>query len=217
MVLVLASSPAAMAAGVLVLPNGFNLYNTGVQTSGSTDLHYVINGGSAFRVTGFHLSGNNTSSAWLGPNASGSAGAAKNVTFDLTTTLDLTGIEVAGFSLDGFWVSDNRGVDILVNGNSTGQTNNGAHTSGAALSALENAFNLSAADGLIAGLNSIVFRWGNGPDFGGAVLATDPTSVRVQFESYTLVPVPAMGLLFGTAALGLLRAGGRRRREPVPR
>ncbi|GMQ84373.1 MAG: hypothetical protein BMS9Abin06_1164 [Gammaproteobacteria bacterium] len=195
------STLTANAAGIITLPNGFDLYNTGIDVVTGVDQRYLVDGGTAFLNSESYLSPNNTDSAWLGPNATG--GATINITYDLTTGIDLSGIDVSIFSLSGFWISDNEGVDILVNGSSTGQTNTGFHSDLPDAFA-DNAFSLSGADGLIAGLNTITFRWGNGPNFGGSIVSPDPTHVRVQFSGFSVVPIPAAGWLFGSGLLGLI-------------
>jgi len=193
----------ALAAGIITLPNGFDLYNTGIDVLSGADQHYIIDGSTAFLNTAGHLSSNNANSGWVGPSADGSSHATTNISYDLATTIDLTGINISGFTLSGFWITDNQGVDILVNSVSTNQTNNGFHSSLPEAFPV-NAFSLSASDGLVAGLNTIIFRWGNGPDFGGSNVFPDPTQARVQFTEFNAVPVPAAAWLFGSGLIGLV-------------
>ncbi|MGB5718875.1 MAG: VPLPA-CTERM sorting domain-containing protein [Gammaproteobacteria bacterium] len=197
------------AASFTTLPNGFNLYNTGDVDGNSEDNNYYMtlnpyNGSaSAFLNSASYLSVNTVDSSWIGP--SGVNVDAPEEEYRIAIEIDLTSINVSTFSLDGFWVSDNQGLDILVNGNSTGQTNTGNHTQAPDASA-DNAFTLSGLDGLIAGINIIEFEWVNIP-----FTSANPTHVRVEFSGYSVVPVPAAVWLFGSGLLGLVGMARRKK------
>lgn len=205
----------APAAPLVTLANGFEIYNTGMQLSGNLDQRWYMtlnpyNGSpNAFLDGAGYLSAGNTSSAWVGP--SGANIHAPESIYRIATQIDLTGLDLATVVLGGFWVSDNQGLDVLVNGNSTGQTNNGAHGSLPGAFPV-NAFSINAAHGLVAGLNILEFEWGNGPAGGAGSQRPNPVHVRIEFVSAesTVIPVPAAAWLFASALglLGWLRRGG---------
>ncbi len=103
-------------------------------------------------------------------------------------------MDLTAFRIDGFWISDNFGRDILVNGLSTGQTNTSDHR-GLPSASPDNAFRLSS--GLVAGPNTIEFVWENTPH-GPA----NPTHVRIEFVSF--VPEPTTLFLSMLGTFGLL-------------
>lgn len=188
------------------LPNGERLYNSGVDLSGGIDQHYEMSlnpfapGSTAANLNAVsYLSPNNADSAWIGPSFP-NVNTPESV-YRVRTIVDLTGVSLAGFSLVGYWISDNEGLDILVNGASTGFTNNGAH--GSLPSAFEeNRFVLNASTGLVAGPNTIEFEWGNGPAGGAGSQNPNPTHIRIEFVS-AAAAVP----IFGAPALVALVAG----------
>ncbi len=198
----LAACPAH-AAGMFLLPNGTSVFNTGL--SAGTDPNYLMsinpfNPGStaAFLQGAVYLSANDANSGWLTPAGTGTH--APEAIYQIDTVIDLTGIDPATIAFHGFWVSDNAGLDILVNGSSTGQTNSGAH--GALPSAFAaNAFTLTGADGLVAGANTISFNWGNGPAGGAASQFPNPVHVRVEFTGFTITPIPLPGAAWPFAAM----------------
>lgn len=201
----------AQAAASFVLPNGATLYNSGINLSGLVDLSYAMtlnpfdDGNPEARKNGAgYLSAQTADSAWITPSGTGTH--APESIYRVDTVIDLTGIDPATITFDGFWVSDNAGLDILVNGASTGQTNTGQH--GSLPNAFAgNAFTLTHAHGLVAGLNDVSFEWGNGPAGGAASQNPNPTHVRVEFTGFTVTPVPLPGAawLLAPAGLWLLR------------
>ena len=81
-------------------------------------------------------------------------------------------------TINGKWAVDNTGLDILVNGISTGYTCPGFDAFAS--------FTLTAANGLVAGDNVIDFKINNGSPAG-------PTALRVEME--VIVPiVPTMSI-----------------------
>ena len=210
--LLLGASAGANAVPSLDLGNGTQVFSTGMDVAGSVDQRYrltSIDGSPVDQdlsvVSAFFLSNNNADSQWIGHTGLSNA---PNVVYGTSTVIDLTGFDLVNnlFSIAGSWISDNRGVDIRVNGVSTGQTNSGQH--GQALWDLDpaNAFSLdSATSGLIAGVNTVDFLWENGtPTF----TAPSPTMVRIEFEEFSLVspvPAPSVPLLFGVALIGFVR------------
>ncbi len=203
---------------ILILPNSEKIFNTGIDDSGATlangefDTHYefTLNPANSltnpFVVSAGYLSANTSDSQWVGPVGAGvnaPDGPPGNL-YTVKTIIDLTGMHLAGFRIDGFWISDNFGRDIVVNGLSTGQTNTGQHFDPpSAFSG--NAFSLST--GLVAGPNEIEFVWENTP-FG----PSNPTHVRIEFDSF--VPEPTTLAIWSIlGGIGLLAGGWRRKRE----
>ncbi len=150
------------------------LFNTGVDDAGvalvdgAVDSHYRIvvnpdstspdatveNSGAFPIVTGPWVA-NNDGSKWIGPRfdttgAAGAIGEPGNYTY--RTTVDLSGYDPASVVVTGLWSTDNDGVDILLNGQATGQKNTvqfGAFTP----------FTLNS--GFVAGPNVIEFKVNN--------------------------------------------------------
>lgn len=133
------SGTSAVATLLVVSDIPDLVFNTGVNasgallTDGATDPHYQIttNPDSEFAdafvidstiapVAG-PWSPNTADSKWIGPRVSGGS-ATGNYTY--TTTFDLTGYDASTVAISGDWTSDNAGVDILVNGISTGISKN---------------------------------------------------------------------------------------------
>lgn len=205
----------AQAAGSFVLPNGTTLYNSGINLSGLVDLSYLMTlnpfdpGSTEARKNfplGLPLAPQSADSAWITPSGAGTIALPPGEThavFEVSTTLDLTGIDPATIAFEGFWVSYKQGASttVLVNGVDTGQTNSGVWTEQPA-SQPGNAFLLNAASNLQAGLNTIAFRWEtfDGPG------APAESYARVEFTGYSLVPLPGAVWLLAPAALLLLRA-----------
>lgn len=120
-------------------------FNTGVDDSkaaladGQIDPHYriVVNADSAsadaivedstlFPIVAGPWVANNAGSKWVGPRldtagAAGGAGVAGDYVY--RTIVDVTGYDPASVTITGLWATDNEGLDILINGASTGQKN----------------------------------------------------------------------------------------------
>jgi hypothetical protein len=188
-----------------------SLFNSGVLADGTTlaaggavDLHYTLissadatfPGPSAFvtsAIPGVYLA-NGPNSKWIAPDANQNFGpccAVGNYTY--RTTFDLTGLDPSSAVITGLWSTDNNGLDILINGVSTGQTTGfadfGAFTS------------FSITSGFAAGINTLDFSLNNG---GG------PSALRVEIVSATAdqigsVPEPSTLLALAT---GLVALGG---------
>lgn len=187
------------------------LFNTGVDDSGnvlpnspnSRDTHYAItvnaNGGAPFQPflqdeTVFPIAGpwidNSAESKWIAPefNTSGSAGGAGVLgNYEYELVFDLDGLDPTTAQVSGLWASDNAGLDILINGVSTGHTNNQFGS----LSAF------FIEDGFVDGENTLTFVLNNA--------SAGFTGLRVEGltgSAAPSVPEPATGLLvlLGVAA-----------------
>jgi hypothetical protein len=135
-----------------------------------------------------------TASAWITP-AGDSTGAGGNYFWE--TVFDLSGYDASTAVINGRWSSDNNGLDILVNGTPTGQTNPGQF---AAYSGFTIPANL-----LLPTTNVLTFVVNNGA---GEANEVGPTGVRVEFDQREadVIPEPAtLSLLFAGGAAGLLR------------
>lgn len=190
------------------------LYNTGVNFGGSPlpngtvgDPHYVLTtvpggtttvmvrtsaGSPSFPIPPWLP--DDFTSAWIGPDNDQSLdGPASPANYDYRTTFDLTGFIPASALLTGRWSADDAGVNILINGVSTGITavNFTSWTT------------FAITTGFVAGVNTLDFIVRNqaGPQ--------TPTGLRVEISGTgTLAtPEPASLVLMGAglAALTALR------------
>jgi hypothetical protein len=189
------------------------LFNTGVDDSGApradndVESHYQMVApsnveGAPFVTTsagGFPIGpwlDDNDLSAWITPaeDANGPGDNDGSSSYYYETTFDLTGFVPATAQISGQWSSDNLGLDILLNGVSTGFTNPaqfGEWTE----------FSLSGDNGdpFVAGLNTLSFVTNNG---GGEDPPDGPTGVRVEMTgSAVMVPEPSTLALCGLAML----------------
>ncbi|NBP52067.1 MAG: hypothetical protein EBU70_13000, partial [Actinobacteria bacterium] len=156
------------------------LFHTGVDDAGkpaanwTTDLHYAlvsVPGGTLRTRVATNASGypigqwfpDNGTSAWIGPDNNWWLDAPAGY-FVYRTTFDLQGLPAAGARIDGLWSTDDSGVDIVVNGRSTGAWTNWGQ--------FQNGFMPFTIDsGLVDGTNTIDFVVYN---------AGGPTGLRVE-------------------------------------
>jgi hypothetical protein len=178
-----------------------SLYNTGVSDfhtvlpNGTVgDPHYSlisVPGGTTQTLVrtsagGFPIPpwiGDNALSAWIGPNnGSDLDGPAGDYTY--RTTFDLTGLIPGTASISGQWTTDNLGIDILINGVSTGQFISSPES-------FRTFTPFTIQSGFVEGVNTIDFVVRNEP-FDGR----NPTGLRVEMTgSAAIVPEPASGLV----------------------
>jgi len=209
----LAATTSAGAASITTL------YNTGVDSSGTPlsdgtvgDPHYnlvSVPGGSTTDILvrtsagGYPIPpyiGDDTLSAWIGPNNDNNLDG-PNGTYIYQTTFNLTGFNAATAAIVGGWTSDNDGIGILLNGNNTGTP----PTDFAQFSLGFAPFTISG--GFLPGLNTLDFLVDNG---GG------PTALRVEMSGtadLAATPLPSTWtmLIAGFIALGFFAYRGNKK------
>jgi len=131
---------------------------------------------------------NNSDSIWVWQQFTGDPGGVVR-TFRLT--FDLTGLNPSTADISGRWTSDNNGLDILVNGNSTGQTSD--------VDAFHRWYDFTIpSQYLLGGPNTIDFKVNE---------AGYPGGFRAEFFHSTADPattgVPDAGSTFGLIGLAL--------------
>lgn len=191
-----------------------DLYNTGVDAGGTPQAHNSLDthwdivsapvGGTAgdprvlTSAGGFPIVpwlGDNTESAWIGPNTDDDSNDVPgSYTYETTFTLP-EGFNIA--EIIGRYSVDNLVTDVVLNGNSLGIT------SGNQFNAWTD-FVIGADAPWVEGLNTLQFLVNNGAP-------TGPTGLRVEFTSAVAGFVPTPGAL--PAGLAMLAAVGARRRR----
>lgn len=190
------------------------LFNTGVDASGAplannaTELHYslvsVPSGSTGLRVAtsanAFPIPpwlGDNSTSAWIGPTGATDLNGPVG-TYDYRTTFSLSALDAPHASIAGQWAVDNAGIDILLNGKSTGATAND----------FQSFYNFSITGGFIGGTNTLDFIVTNAPP----ASSSNPTGLRTQMVGVIPITEPASVVLLAT---GLMGAGLLRRKRLV--
>ena len=184
------------------------LFNTGVDAAGTPqaddarELHYTLVkpsavGGIPSVATssgGFPIGpwlADNSVSAWIAPSSTTEGPQATNgaANYYYQTRFDLSGRDPRTAAIEGQWSSDNGGIDILINGVSTGQSNPSQFTSWTPF---------RIAQGFVPGLNTLTFVVNNGA---GETTASGPTGLRVEmrgnassscidFQSFPVMSLP---------------------------
>ena len=183
-----------------------NVFSTGVDASGNvqsggSDIHYSSTGPTTLYHNPAYLADDavgTPGSAWIGsedafPDKAGVG------TFDYTVHFTLASVSDA--VLSGLWGTDNQGMDILINGHSTGlqllgvvfDNFNQLHSFTTSLA--QSAF-------FLVGDNTLTFRVEND---GG------PGALRTANLSVATTPIPPSILMFLTALGGMGFVGYRRR------
>jgi hypothetical protein len=142
------------------------------------DPHYTVTinriRGKAYAATsaqGFPIPpwiGDSSISAWISPTTDTMAVGGSRANFSYETSFDLTGYDPATAVIVGQWSTDNEGVDILINGVSTGQRNTAQFIS-------YTPFRISS--GFVSGINTLTFIVNNADGPGN-----NPTGLRVEME-----------------------------------
>lgn len=183
------------------------IYDTGVDNSGvalsqgSPDSHYQL-----FNATGTQLPdavvtnpppprywiANSSTSAWIGNTADQGNAPPGDYTFTTAFVLPNTA-DLASVTISGNWAADNTGLDILLNGISTGQTTTDYRSYAG----------FSLTSGFVVGTNTISFLVRN---FGAS---NNPMGLRVDgiSGSYQLQPTSGAGAVPAPASLSLLGLG----------
>ena len=145
---------------------------------------------------------NSPTSKWIQP-LSGTIDEHPAGTYTYRTTFDLTGLDPLSATISGQWATDNPGLDILINGVSTGQVSCCQYF-------FFSPFVISG--GFVQGVNTLDFVVSNpSVTFPGNVTGLNVQILRAEASS---VPEPATLSLLG---LGLLAATVRRRRTRTAR
>jgi RHS repeat-associated protein len=175
------SSPATVSVQV-----GLNLFDTGVDSAGNVlgdgvvDPHYTLTSFPSGAVPPattvvnqyYGWLPNTTTSRWIGPDTSGANGPSGDYTFETTFTIP-SGLSIA--SITGTWITDDNGVDILINGHSTKNT-----------TVYDTATNFSISSGFVVGTNTLDFIVDNGPQNVGLQVE----NLVVNYSSIIANPTP---------------------------
>lgn len=214
-----AAEPVRLASSQSVAANSVGLFATGVGADGTllvegaADAHYSVVSGPVVGATavvetdGFPIRpglwfDNGPGSQWIAPPLTGIHDNAVG-TYAYRTEFSLSEGNPTDFELLGRWSTDNSGLDILINGLSTGNTN---------LAANEFTFltfrDFRISRGFRPGLNTLDFMVRNAPCGG----CQNPSGLRVEF-GVAPVPEPGTLLLLMTGAGGIGRRAWKQRAQ----
>ena len=187
------------------------LFSTGVDPAGAalspgdTDPHYTVveTGSPAILVTPHPAwLPNTTTSAWIWET---SAGTPVNVTRTFRTTFDLTGLIPSTAQIVARWATDNQGLDMLLNGVSTGLSNTlqfGAWT------------DFTLTSGFVAGVNTLEFVVQDVGSIAG--LRVEVLSATADVAGASVPESGPLGLLaLGFLPVALARLGSKSRAARV--
>lgn len=187
-----------LTAKAAVIPG---LFNTGVDnthapfTTKNFDPHYTFLTGSpilgtpmtATSADGFPIPpwlADNQFSTWISPTTNTVAPGATDgsAIYLYQTEFDLTGLDPATAVVSGQWATDNRGIDILINGAGTGQANTSQF-------AAWTSFQIT--NGFVRGTNFLTFVVNNGE---GETPPDGPSGLRVEMTGKASEAPPIPGL-----------------------
>jgi hypothetical protein len=199
--LALIFSPLAVHAGVI------SVFGTGLDSDGNplspgaADANYtVVENGNSAAVVVTNPAGtyapNDSNSQWIWQTG---AGTPINTTLTFRTTFDLTGFDPLTAVLNGAWGTDNQGIDILINGVSTG-----IQLLGVTVNNFNTLHAWQISTGFVAGINTLDFVIRDDGVIGAFRTELSGTADRAA------VPEPGTLALLG---LGLLGIGAMRRKE----
>jgi len=180
------------------------LYATGVDDNGNTlplgslDPHYIVK--EAFDASAVSISNpfvswvlrTSPTSAWIWQDSNGQPSL---VSRTFQTSFDLTGLDPVSASISGNWAADDVGVDILLNGVSTGITTTAGF------------FGLSSftlSSGFESGMNTLAFVARDDAILGGLLVSSLQGTANPVSPSTSSVPGP-LPLLGVGAAFGYSR------------
>ena len=188
------------------------LFNTGVDSTGvptvGSDNNYTLTGSSfgnvpraiaigTFPASAYNTAagaagqGDDTKSAWIGPNNNNLEDKVGQYTY--LTSFDLSGLDASTASIQGKWNTDNSGLKLILNGTDVAAANPGFGTGFS---------NFTLTSGFNSGMNTLAFVVDNADRGDGAAT---PTALRVEFTSTfakaipTATEVPEPSDLAGTA------------------
>lgn len=200
----LSLSSASLSAAVIP-----NLFATGVDSTGASlspgaiDPHYTIFSRSdglpstnSVVMDGHGWMSNNATSMWIWPGRDGRP-SPLNITFRIT--FDLSGLDPNSASINGYWIVDNAGTDIQINGVSTGNSIPYKVDT-------YNPVSFSINNGFVSGINTLDFIVEDGGIIGGFRVSQITGSASLA-SSGGQVPEPTSITIFGLSILGLVCRG----------
>jgi hypothetical protein len=176
------------------------IYSTGIDNSGnllsagSTDPHYqsILSpdpSSTAYVTTPYPNWVKSPAAGWLAPypdSTNAFTAPAAGGDYVYRTTFDLTGLSPESARLEGRWATDNAGLDILLNGLSTGNS----VPFGSGPFSYEVLTNFVIINGFVPGVNTLDFVVNNFIDISGT---PNPTGLIVEITGTAEPVVPEPG------------------------
>lgn len=187
------------------------LYATGVNDLDQTlsipqeDQHYkILETGTQAKTMHNHPAwiANSSQSLWLWQESNGKP---TNVTRTFRLSFDMAGLEADSAYISGMWATDNQGIDILINGVSTGNINTG----------FKSYTQFIIDDDFVDGINHIDFIVKDVGSIAGFRVDSIAGTADIKAPPHpdpNAVPEPA-SMLLSTLALGALASATKRRRK----